>query len=95
VFFGLNANRLSHVFYASLTVNRLSKSLPFERPKCGAPRGSGPSPPPDTYLSGKFENRLSLLDVSSLVPVAIIPSAVEGATQVGAPFKALGPTNLP
>ncbi|MFM7755052.1 MAG: preprotein translocase subunit SecY, partial [Cyanobium sp.] len=45
-----------------------------------------------TYLSG-VQNRLTLLGALFLGAVAIIPSAVEGATQVRT-FQGLGATSL-
>jgi preprotein translocase subunit SecY len=78
-------------FYASLTVNPLDVATNLKRSGVAIP-GVRPGSATANYLSG-VQNRLTLLGALFLGAVAIIPSAVESATQVQT-FKGLGATSL-
>ena len=78
-------------FYASLTVNPVDVAGNLKRGGVAIP-GVRPGSATATYLSG-VQNRLTLLGALFLGAVAIIPSAVEGATQVRT-FQGLGATSL-
>ncbi len=78
-------------FYASLTVNPVDVATNLKRGGVAIP-GVRPGSATATYLSG-VQNRLTLLGAVFLGAVAIIPSAVEGATQVRT-FQGLGATSL-
>jgi preprotein translocase subunit SecY len=76
-------------FYASLTVNPVDIATNLKRGGVAVP-GVRPGSATATYLAG-VQNRLTLLGGLFLGAVAIIPSAVEGATQVRT-FQGLGAT---
>jgi preprotein translocase subunit SecY len=78
-------------FYASLTVNPVDIATNLKRSGVAIP-GVRPGSATASYLSG-VQNRLTLLGGLFLGAVAIIPSAVEGATQVRT-FQGLGATSL-
>jgi preprotein translocase subunit SecY len=78
-------------FYASLTVNPADVATNLKRSGVAIP-GVRPGSATANYLSG-VQNRLTLLGALFLGAVAIIPSAVESATQVQT-FKGLGATSL-
>ena len=78
-------------FYASLTVNPVDIATNLKRSGVAVP-GVRPGSATANYLSG-VQNRLTLLGGLFLGAVAIIPSAVEGATQVRT-FQGLGATSL-
>ena len=78
-------------FYASLTVNPADVATNLKRSGVAIP-GVRPGTATANYLSG-VQNRLTLLGALFLGAVAIIPSAVESATQVQT-FKGLGATSL-
>ncbi|MFM7634629.1 MAG: preprotein translocase subunit SecY [Cyanobacteriota bacterium] len=78
-------------FYASLTVNPVDIATNLKRGGVAIP-GVRPGSATANYLSG-VQNRLTLLGGLFLAAVAIIPSAVEGATQVRT-FQGLGATLL-
>jgi preprotein translocase subunit SecY len=78
-------------FYASLTVNPVDVASNLKRGGVAVP-GVRPGSATANYLSG-VQNRLTLLGALFLGAVAIIPSAVEGATQVRT-FQGLGATSL-
>ncbi len=78
-------------FYASLTVNPVDVASNLKRGGVAIP-GVRPGSATATYLGG-VQNRLTLLGALFLGAVAIIPSAVEGATQVRT-FQGLGATSL-
>jgi preprotein translocase subunit SecY len=78
-------------FYASLTVNPVDVATNLKRSGVAVP-GVRPGSATANYLSG-VQNRLTLLGALFLGAVAIIPSAVESATQVQT-FKGLGATSL-
>jgi preprotein translocase subunit SecY len=78
-------------FYASLTVNPVDIATNLKRSGVAIP-GVRPGSATASYLSG-VQNRLTLLGGVFLGAVAIIPSAVEGATQVRT-FQGLGATSL-
>jgi preprotein translocase subunit SecY len=78
-------------FYASLTVNPVDIATNLKRSGVAVP-GVRPGSATADYLSG-VSNRLTLLGGLFLGAVAIIPSAVEGATQVRT-FQGLGATSL-
>lgn len=78
-------------FYASLTVNPVDVATNLKRGGVAIP-GVRPGSATATYLTG-VQNRLTLLGAVFLGAVAIIPSAVEGATQVRT-FQGLGATSL-
>jgi preprotein translocase subunit SecY len=78
-------------FYASLTVNPVDVATNLKRGGVAVP-GVRPGSATATYLGG-VQNRLTLLGALFLGAVAIIPSAVEGATQVRT-FQGLGATSL-
>jgi preprotein translocase subunit SecY len=78
-------------FYASLTVNPVDVAGNLKRGGVAIP-GVRPGSATATYLSS-VQNRLTLLGALFLGAVAIIPSAVEGATQVRT-FQGLGATSL-
>ena len=78
-------------FYASLTVNPADVATNLKRSGVAIP-GVRPGSATATYLSG-VQNRLTLLGALFLGAVAIIPSAVESATQVKT-FQGLGATSL-
>ncbi|TVS04268.1 MAG: preprotein translocase subunit SecY [Cyanobium sp. PLM2.Bin73] len=89
LFFGLICG--FSFFYASLTVNPVDIASNLKRGGVAIP-GVRPGSATATYLSG-VQNRLTLLGGLFLGAVAIIPSAVEGATQVRT-FQGLGATSL-
>jgi len=89
VFFGLIVG--FSFFYASLTVNPVDVATNLKRGGVAVP-GVRPGSATAAYLSG-VQNRLTLLGALFLGAVAIIPSAVEGATQVRT-FQGLGATSL-
>ena len=89
VFFGLICG--FGFFYASLTVNPVDIATNLKRSGVAIP-GVRPGSATASYLSG-VQNRLTLLGGVFLGAVAIIPSAVEGATQVRT-FQGLGATSL-
>jgi preprotein translocase subunit SecY len=78
-------------FYASLTVNPVDVATNLKRSGVAIP-GVRPGSATAGYLSS-VQNRLTLLGGLFLGAVAIIPSAVEGATQVRT-FQGLGATSL-
>ncbi len=78
-------------FYASLTVNPADIATNLKRGGVAIP-GVRPGSATATYLSG-VQNRLTLLGGLFLGSVAIIPSAVERATNVQT-FQGLGATSL-
>jgi preprotein translocase subunit SecY len=78
-------------FYASLTVNPIDIATNLKRNGVAIP-GVRPGSATAGYLSA-VQNRLTLLGGVFLGAVAIIPSAVEGATQVRT-FQGLGATSL-
>ena len=78
-------------FYASLTVNPVDIATNLKRSGVAIP-GVRPGSATASYLSG-VQNRLTLLGGVFLGAVAIIPSAVESATQVKT-FQGLGATSL-
>ncbi|MFM7314936.1 MAG: preprotein translocase subunit SecY, partial [Cyanobium sp.] len=78
-------------FYASLTVNPIDIASNLKRGGVAIP-GVRPGSATAEYLMG-VQNRLTLLGGLFLGAVAIIPSAVEGATQVRT-FQGLGATSL-
>ncbi|MCT0247952.1 preprotein translocase subunit SecY [Synechococcus sp. CS-205] len=79
------------LFYASLTINPIDIATNLKRGGVAIP-GVRPGSATAQYLSG-VQNRLTLLGGLFLGAVAIIPSAVEGATQVRT-FQGLGATSL-
>ncbi len=78
-------------FYASLTINPIDIATNLKRGGVAVP-GVRPGSATATYLSG-VQNRLTLLGGLFLGSVAIIPSAVERATNVQT-FQGLGATSL-
>mgnify|MGYP006236767949 FL=1 len=78
-------------FYASLTVNPTDIASNLKKGGVAIP-GVRPGSATATYLSG-VQNRLTLLGGLFLGAVAIIPSAVERATNVQT-FQGLGATSL-
>ncbi|MFN7898842.1 MAG: preprotein translocase subunit SecY [Synechococcaceae cyanobacterium] len=78
-------------FYASLTVNPIDIATNLKRNGVAIP-GVRPGSATAAYLTS-VQNRLTLLGGLFLGAVAIIPSAVEGATQVRT-FQGLGATSL-
>jgi preprotein translocase subunit SecY len=78
-------------FYASLMVNSADIATNLKRSGVAIP-GLRPGSATAAYLGG-VQNRLTLLGGLFLGAVAIIPSAVEGATQVST-FQGLGATSL-
>ncbi len=78
-------------FYASLTINPIDISANLKRGGVAIP-GIRPGSATANYLSG-VQNRLTLLGGLFLGSVAIIPSAVERATNVQT-FQGLGATSL-
>jgi preprotein translocase subunit SecY len=78
-------------FYDSLTVNPADIATNLKRSGVAIP-GLRPGSATAAYLGG-VQNRLTLLGGLFLGAVAIIPSAVEGATQVST-FQGLGATSL-
>ena len=78
-------------FYASLTVNPADIATNLKRGGVAIP-GVRPGSATATYLSG-VQNRLTLLGGLFLGAVAIIPAAVERATNVQT-FQGLGATSL-
>ena len=78
-------------FYASLTVNPIDIATNLKRNGVAIP-GVRPGSATASYLT-TVQNRLTLLGGLFLGAVAIIPSAVEGATQVRT-FQGLGATSL-
>jgi preprotein translocase subunit SecY len=78
-------------FYASLTVNPVDIATNLKRSGVAIP-GVRPGSATANYLTN-VQNRLTLLGGIFLGAVAIIPSAVEGATQVRT-FQGLGATSL-
>jgi preprotein translocase subunit SecY len=78
-------------FYATLTINPVDVATNLKRSGVAIP-GVRPGSATATYLSG-VQNRLTLLGALVLGAVAIIPSAVESATQVKT-FQGLGATSL-
>ena len=78
-------------FYASLTINPIDIATNLKRGGVAIP-GVRPGTATALYLSG-VQNRLTLLGGLFLGAVAIIPSAVEGATKVQT-FQGLGATSL-
>lgn len=78
-------------FYASLTVNPVDIATNLKRGGVAIP-GVRPGSATASYLSG-VQNRLTLLGGLFLGAVAIIPQAVEGATQVKT-FQGIGATSL-
>jgi preprotein translocase subunit SecY len=89
VFFGLICG--FSFFYASLTINPVDIATNLKRSGVAIPRVR-PGSATASYL-GSVQNRLTLLGAVFLGAVAIIPSAVEGATQVRT-FQGLGATSL-
>ncbi|MDM7936229.1 MAG: preprotein translocase subunit SecY [Cyanobium sp. CZS 48M] len=89
IFFGLICG--FSLFYASLTINPIDVATNLKRGGVAIP-GVRPGSATAQYLSG-VQNRLTLLGGLFLGAVAIIPSAVEGATQVRT-FQGLGATSL-
>jgi preprotein translocase subunit SecY len=89
VFFGLILG--FGFFYASLTVNPVDIATNLKRSGVAIP-GVRPGSSTATFLMG-VQNRLTLLGGLFLGAIAIIPSAVEGATQVRT-FQGLGATSL-
>ena len=78
-------------FYASLTVNPIDIATNLKRNGVAIP-GVRPGSATASYLT-TVQNRLTLLGGLFLGAVAILPSAVEGATQVRT-FQGLGATSL-
>ena len=78
-------------FYASLTINPIDISKNLKRGGVAIP-GVRPGSATANYLSG-VQNRLTLLGGLFLGSVAIIPAAVERATNVET-FRGLGATSL-
>jgi len=78
-------------FYATLTINPVDLATNLKRSGVAIP-GVRPGSATATYVGG-VQNRLTLLGALFLGAVAIIPSAVESATQVQT-FKGLGATSL-
>ncbi|MFM2174626.1 MAG: preprotein translocase subunit SecY [Cyanobacteriota bacterium] len=78
-------------FYATLTINPVDVATNLKRTGVAIP-GVRPGSATASYLSG-VQNRLTLLGALFLGAVAIIPSAVESATQVKT-FQGLGATSL-
>jgi preprotein translocase subunit SecY len=78
-------------FYASLTINPIDIATNLKRGGVAIP-GVRPGTATALYLAG-VQNRLTLLGGLFLGAVAIIPSAVEGATKVQT-FQGLGATSL-
>jgi preprotein translocase subunit SecY len=78
-------------FYATLTINPVDVATNLKRSGVAIP-GVRPGSATANYLSG-VQNRLTLLGALFLGAVAIIPSAVESATQVKT-FQGLGATSL-
>jgi len=78
-------------FYASLTINPIDIAANLKRGGVAIP-GVRPGSATANYLSG-VQNRLTLLGGLFLGSVAIIPSAVERATNVQT-FQGLGATSL-
>ena len=78
-------------FYASLTINPIDIASNLKRGGVAIP-GVRPGSATSNYLSG-VQNRLTLLGGLFLGSVAIIPSAVERATNVQT-FQGLGATSL-
>ena len=78
-------------FYASLTINPIDIATNLKRGGVAIP-GVRPGTATASYLAG-VQNRLTLLGGLFLGAVAIIPSAVEGATKVQT-FQGLGATSL-
>jgi preprotein translocase subunit SecY len=78
-------------FYATLTINPVDVATNLKRSGVAIP-GVRPGSATAGYLSG-VQNRLTLLGALFLGAVAIIPSAVESATQVKT-FQGLGATSL-
>ena len=89
VYFGLICG--FSFFYASLTINPQDIASNLKRSGVAIP-GVRPGSATASYLGG-VQNRLTLLGAVFLGAVAIIPSAVEGATQVRT-FQGLGATSL-
>ena len=78
-------------FYASLTINPIDIASNLKRGGVAIP-GVRPGTATANYLSG-VQNRLTLLGGLFLGSVAIIPAAVERATNVQT-FQGLGATSL-
>ena len=78
-------------FYASLTINPIDIAANLKRGGVAIP-GGRPGSATANYLSG-VQNRLTLLGGLFLGSVAIIPAAVERATNVQT-FQGLGATSL-
>ncbi len=78
-------------FYASLTINPIDIATNLKRGGVAIP-GIRPGSATANYLSG-VQNRLTLLGGLFLGAVAIVPSAVERATNVTT-FRGLGATSL-
>ena len=78
-------------FYATLTINPVDVATNLNRSGVAIP-GVRPGSATASYLGG-VQNRLTLLGALFLGAVAIIPSAVESATQVKT-FQGLGATSL-
>ena len=78
-------------FYASLTINPIDVASNLKKGGVAIP-GVRPGSKTATYLSG-IQNRLTLLGGLFLGSVAIIPAAVERATNVQT-FQGLGATSL-
>ena len=78
-------------FYATLTINPADVATNLKRSGVAIP-GVRPGSATASYLGG-VQNRLTLLGALVLGAVAIIPSAVESATQVKT-FQGLGATSL-
>jgi len=78
-------------FYATLTINPVDVATNLKRSGVAIP-GVRPGSATASYLGG-VQNRLTLLGALFLGAVAIIPSAVESATQVKT-FQGLGATSL-
>ena len=78
-------------FYATLTINPVDVATNLKRSGVAIP-GVRPGSATANYLGG-VQNRLTLLGALFLGAVAIIPSAVESATQVKT-FQGLGATSL-
>ena len=78
-------------FYASLTINPVDVASNLKKGGVAIP-GVRPGTNTASYLSG-IQNRLTLLGGLFLGSVAIIPAAVERATNVQT-FQGLGATSL-
>ncbi len=78
-------------FYASLTINPIDIASNLKKGGVAIP-GVRPGGPTSNYLSG-VQNRLTLLGGLFLGSVAIVPAAVERATNVQT-FQGLGATSL-